>query len=120
MKKASSKEGVGQLFFIVGGDEDQGPNGGFDQFFGLVAVKLHAIELSEQIVGKLNVCFVNFIDEQGDGLLCGESPPKNALNNVILDVLDPRVAELRVSKAAHGVVFIEALLCLGGGFDVPL
>jgi hypothetical protein len=37
-----------------------------------------------------------------------------------VDVLDARVAELRVAQARHRVVFVQALLRLGGGLDVPL
>ncbi len=30
-----------------------------------------------------------------------------------------RIAELRIAQAAHRVVLVQALLRLGGGFDVP-
>jgi hypothetical protein len=37
-----------------------------------------------------------------------------------VDVLDAFVAQLRVAQAADRVVFVQALLRLGGGLDVPL
>jgi hypothetical protein len=37
-----------------------------------------------------------------------------------LDLLGAVVAELAVAQAAHGVVFVQALLRLGGALDVPL
>ena len=97
MKKAAPEKRIWQLFFIVGGDEDQWANFGFDQLLGLITIKLHAIELSEQVVWKLNVGFVNLIDQQGHGLLSHERTPKNAFNDVILDVFDLGVAQLGVS-----------------------
>jgi hypothetical protein len=49
-----------------------------------------------------------------------EGLPQHALDDVVGNVLDLLVAELRIAQARHRVVFVEALLGLGGGLDVPL
>ena len=41
------------------------------------------------------------------------------LLDVVADVLHALVAELAVAQARHRVVFVEALLRLGGRLDVP-
>jgi hypothetical protein len=48
-----------------------------------------------------------------------EGLPELALLDVVLDVLDPLVAELAVAQAGDGVVFVEALVGLGRRLDVP-
>ena len=40
-------------------------------------------------------------------------------DDVVRDLVDPRVAELAVAQARHRVVLVEALLRLGGRLDVP-
>jgi hypothetical protein len=49
-----------------------------------------------------------------------EGLPQRALHDVVADVADFLVAELRVAQARYGVVFVQALVRLGGGLDVPL
>jgi len=34
--------------------------------------------------------------------------------------VDTLFAKLRIPQPRHGIVFVEALLGLGGGFDIPL
>ena len=41
-------------------------------------------------------------------------------NNEAARALRRKVRQLRVAQAAHGVVFVQALLGFGGGFNVPL
>ena len=48
-----------------------------------------------------------------------ERVPQLAGLDVVGDVVDPLVAELAVAQARHRVVFVEALLRLGGRLDVP-
>src|SRR5262249_10307322 len=73
-----------------------------------------------QVVGKLDVCLVDLIDEQHGALVHRKRFPKLALADVVLDVTDPRVTQLAIAQAAHRIVFVEALHGLGGRFDVPL
>ena len=49
----------------------------------------------------------------------GEGVPQFAAPDIVADVVDAGIAELRIAQPAHRVIFIEALLCLGGRFDMP-
>jgi hypothetical protein len=87
VEKAAAQKSIGQLFFVVGGDEDQGACFGFDQLAGLVAIKLHAINFAQQIVGEFDVGFVDFVNEQRYGLLRGKGLPEHAFDDVVVNVL---------------------------------
>jgi len=93
--------------------------GRLDELAGLVNEELHAIEFEQQIVGKFDVGLVDFVDQQHRTLLVGEGLPQFAALDVVRDVRDPGVAELAVTQARHRIIFVEALLGLGGGLDVP-
>ena len=41
------------------------------------------------------------------------------MDDVIRDVVNPLVTELRISEARDGVVFVEAVLCLGRRLYMP-
>jgi hypothetical protein len=120
VEEAAPQEGVGQLLLVVRGDEHQRAVRGADQLARLVAVELHAVDFAQQVVRKLDVGLVDLVDQQRHRLLGREGLPQHALDDVVVDVLDLGVAELRVTQAAHGIVFVQALLRLGGGLDVPL
>jgi hypothetical protein len=92
---------------------------GLHRLAGLVDEELHAIELEQQVVGKLDVRLVDLVDQQDRPLLRHERVPHLAALDVVANVLHPRVAELAVAQPRHRVVFIKALHGLGGGFDVP-
>ena len=120
MEEAAAQEGVGQFLFVVGGDDHHRPVLRRNGLAGLVDEELHAVEFEQQIVGELDVGLVDLVD-QHDGLLVGlERVPQLAADDVIADVVHARIAELAVAQAGDGVVFVQALLRLGGGLDVPL
>ena len=120
MEKAAAQERVGQFLFVVRGDHHQRPDLRLDVLAGLVDVELHAVELAQQVVGEFDVGLVDLVDQQYHLLFRGERLPEHALDDVVLDALDLGVAELRIAQARHRVVFIQALLGLGGRLDVPL
>ena len=91
-----------------------------DRLAGLVDEELHAIELLQQVVGELDVGLVDLVDQQHRAHVHGERVPQLAALDVVLDVVDARVAELAVAQARDGVVLVEALVGLGRRFDVPL
>ena len=91
-----------------------------DRLARLVDEELHAIELLQQVVGELDVGLVDLVDQQHRAHVHGERFPQLAALDVVADVVDARVAELAVAQARDGVVLVEALLGLGGRFDVPL
>ena len=120
VEEAAAQESVRQLLFVVGGDEHQGPGLGLDQLARLVAIKLHAVDLAQQVVREFDVGFVDLVDQDGHRGFRGEGLPEHTFDDVVLDVLDLLLTQLAVAQAAHGVVFVQALLCFGGRFDVPL
>ena len=124
VKEAAAQKGVGQFLFVVRGDEHQRPVLGLDEFARFVAVELHAVDLAQEVVREFDVGLVDFVDQQCHGAVGREGLPQHALDDVVADVLDAlgavAIVELAVAQAAHGVVFIQALLRLGGGLDVPL
>ena len=54
------------------------------------------------------------------GVVALERLPQHAALDVVRDVGDVLVAELRVAQPRHRVVFVQALLRLGRRLDVPL
>ena len=46
--------------------------------------------------------------------------PEYAFDDVVVDILDPLIAQLAVAQSGNCIVFIQTLLRFGGGFDVPL
>src|SRR6266704_1066382 len=119
VEEAAPQEGVGQLLFVVRGDEHDRALLGFDQLLRLVDEELHAVELAQQVVRKLDVGLVDLVDEEHDRRLGGEGLPQHSAHYVVADLVHARVAELGVAQAAHRVVLVQALLRLGGGLDVP-
>ena len=83
-------------------------------------MELHPVELAKQVVRELDVGLVDLVDQQHRALIRGEGLPKAALADVVGDVVDAVVAELAVAQARDGIVFVQALLRLGGRLDVPL
>jgi hypothetical protein len=88
VEEAATQEGVRQVFFVVRRDDDQRAVLGLDQLTRLVAVELHAVEFTQQVVGKLDVGLVDFVDEQGDLLIGIEGLPQGAFDDVVVDVAD--------------------------------
>ncbi len=82
-------------------------------------MELHAVELEQEVVGEFDVGLVDLVDQQHRALLMGEGLPQLAALDVVGDVGDAGVAELAVAQPRHRVVFVEALLRLGGRLDVP-
>ena len=91
-----------------------------DRLAGLVDEELHAIELLQQVVGELDVGLVDLVDQQHRAHVHGERFPQLAALDVVLDVVDARIAELAVAQARDGVVLVKALVGLGRRFDMPL
>ena len=120
VKEAAPQKSVGQLLFIVAGDHYYGPVLGAYGFPCLVHIEFHAVQLAQQVVGKFDIRLVDLIDEQHRLNFAVECLPQIALHDVVVDVLDPRIAQLGIAKPRHGIVFIQSLLGLGRGFDMPL
>ena len=119
VEEAAAQEGVGQFLFVVRGDDHDRAAARLHGLARLVDEELHAIELLQQVVGKLDVGLVDLVDQQHRALVGDEGVPQFAALDVVADVLHAGVAELAVAQARHRVVFVQALLRLGGGLDVP-
>ncbi len=90
-----------------------------DELARLVDEELHPVELEQQVVRELDVGLVDFVDQQHRLLLAVERLPQPSLDDVVGDVVHLGLAELRIAQPRDGVVFVEAVLRLGGGLDVP-
>ena len=120
VEKAAAQKGIGQLFFVVRGDNDNRAMRGADRLAGLVDVELHPVEFLQEVVGELDIGLVDLVDQQNHAARRLERLPQLALADVVFHVIDARIAQLAVAQAADGVVFVEALLRLRGGFHMPL
>ena len=120
VEEAAAQKRIRQFFFVVGRDEHQRSVLGTHQLARLVAVKLHAVNFAQQIVGELDVGLVDLVNQQGHRRIGGKGLPQHAFDNVVVNVFDLLVTQLRVAQAAHRVILVQALLCFCGGFDVPL
>ncbi|KAG0930566.1 hypothetical protein G6F31_017001 [Rhizopus arrhizus] len=83
-------------------------------------MEFHAVQLAQQVVGEFDIGLVDFVDQEHHRLVRLEGLPQRALHDVVADVSDFLVAQLRVAQARHRVVFVQALVRLGRGLDVPL
>ena len=92
VEEATAQKSVGQFFLVVGRDEHQRPVFRFDELARLVAIKLHAVDLAQQVVRELDIGFINLINQQGNGLLSRKSLPKHALDDVVLNIFDALAA----------------------------
>ena len=88
MEKAAAQKGIRQLFFVVGGDDNDRALFGADGFTGFVDVKLHTVQLLEQVVGEFDICLVDFINQQDHPLISGKGFPQFAGLDVVSDVLN--------------------------------
>ena len=120
MEETAAQERIRQLFLIVAGDQDDRSIGGFDRFFGLIDKEFHAIEFLQQVIGELDVGFVYLINQQHGLDFRFKRLPQLAFHDVVADVIDPVVTELRIAQTRHRVVFIQATRGLGSGLNMPL
>ncbi len=82
-------------------------------------MEFHAIQFQQQIIGEFDIGLVHLVNQQDRRGVGCKSLPQFSLNDVIADIVDPFVAQLAVAQAADRIIFIQALLCLGGGFHMP-
>jgi hypothetical protein len=120
VEEAAAQEGVRQFLLVVRGDDDQRAVPGHHHLARLVDVEFHAVELAQQVVREFDVGLVDLVDQQHHRFRRREGLPQHALDDVVVDVAHALVAELRIAQARDGVVFVQALLGLGGRLDVPL
>jgi hypothetical protein len=109
-----------QLLFVVRRDDNQRPVSRGHGLLRLVDVELHPVELAQEVIGKLDVSLVDLVDEDNGRRLAFERLPKHAALDVVADIPDAAVAQLRIAQAGDGVVFVKSLLRFRRRLDVPL
>ena len=119
VEDAAAQERVGQLLLVVRGDEHDGSVLGDDLLAGLEDREAHLVELAQQVVGKLEVCLVDLVDQQHVTLLGRERLAERPEPDVVADVRDVTGAEATVVEPLHGVVDVQAVGGLGRRLDVP-
>ena len=112
MEKATAQERVGQFLFVVGGDDHHGTMHSTHSLAGLVNVKLHPVEFLQQIVRKLDIGLVHFVNQQNHAGRGGERLPQLARLDIVAHIVDAGISQLAVAQPADGVIFIQALLRL--------
>ncbi len=87
----------------------------------LVAVELHAVEFAQQVVGELDVGLVDLVDQHHRRLLGLRRPATGRPDDVVADVLDRRIAQLRCRAGGDTASYsYRPCWALVGRFDVPL
>ena len=119
VKETAAQKSVRQFFFVVGGNQNNRPMTRLNGFVRFVNIELHAVQFTEQIVGKLDISFINLVDQQNGLFITVKAFPQGPLNNVIRDVLNLLITQLRVTQSRYRIVLIQTLLCLTGGLDMP-
>ena len=94
VEETPAQKSVGQLLLIVRGDDHQRAQLRPHRLPGFVNMELHAVELQQQVVGKLDVGLVDLVDQQHHALLAGEGVPNLAALDIGADVGDPGIAQL--------------------------
>ena len=96
VEDAAAQEGVGQLLFRVGRDDDDGALLCLDRFLRLGNVELHLVQLPKEVVGELKIGLVHLVDEQHHLLVGGECLAELAELDILCDIVHAGCAELAV------------------------
>ena len=82
-------------------------------------VKLHLVQLPQQIVGEFQIRLVDLVDQKDHLLLALEGLTQLAELDVAGDVIHPFDSELSVVQTLDRIVHIQSVLCLRRGLDIP-
>ena len=77
-------------------------------FLGFIDKEFHAVEFQQQIVRKLDVGFINFVDQQHRAHRVRERVPQLAFDDVVADVVHLGIAQLAIAKTRHGIVLVKS------------
>ena len=119
VEHAPAQKCIRQFLLRIGGDDDHRAVFGSDGAPRLRDVELHPVQLPQQVVGELQICLVDLIDEQDHLLVGGEGLPQLAQLHIFFNVVHALAAELAVVQTLHHVIDVQPVLGLGGGLDVP-
>ena len=113
LKDATSQEGIGEFFFRIGRNNDDRPMLRYDALVRLENVKMHLVELIEQVVGKLDIGFINFVDEHHHLCVRRKRLPETAEPDIAFNVRHITIAKAGIVKALHRIVDIQPVFGLG-------
>ena len=119
MEDAAAQEGIGQLLLRIGGDNHDGALLCLNGFLCFGDIKFHFIQFPQKVVGKFQIGFIDFVNQQNDLLVAVERFAKLAKLDIFADIIHALIAELGIIQTLHNVIHIETILRLCGGFDIP-
>ena len=120
MEETAAQKRIRELFLIVTRNDNHGALLRFDRLTGFVYEKLHTIDFDQQIIGEFDIRFVDFVNQKDDLLIGLEGLPQLALFDVVGNIMDSIITQLRITQARHRVVLVQTLLSFGCRLDVPL
>ncbi len=119
VEDAATEERIRKLLFRVACDQHNRslPRNHFS--LGLIDHEAHSIELVQQVVRKLDIRFVDFVDQEHDALVGIKRFANRTKLDVLLDRSDIFVLKPRIVEALNGIIDIKPILSAGRAFYVP-
>jgi hypothetical protein len=118
MERSSGAERRPAVPFVIGGNDDDGALSGTDELlFSCTKNSIWSSSRSKSLGNSMSALSISSISNTG--AVSASKPATTALDDVIADVVDLGVAQLGIAQAGYRIVFIQAVLGLGGGFDRP-
>ena len=106
VENAPAQKGIRQLFFRIRCDNDDRALVCPHSTACFRNIKFHLIQLPQQIIGKLQVCLVDLINEQYHLLVTGKRLSQLAEFHILFNLLNVSHAHLAVIEALHNIVDI--------------
>ncbi len=119
MENTSAEKSVRQLLFRIGGNYHNGAVLCLDGAFRLMDIKLHLVKLPEKVVGKFQICLVDFVNQKHHLLFGLESLAQLSKLDVAGNIIHALFPELSVIEPLDSVVHVKTVLRLGCRFDIP-
>ena len=76
-------------------------------------VKIHLVEFIEQVVGKLDIGFINFVDEHDHLFVHRKRLPETAETDITFNVRHITIAKARIVEALHRIVDVQPVFGFG-------
>src|SRR5262249_21246380 len=114
VKDATPQEGIGEFFFCIRRNDDDSPLLRYNALVRLENVKMHLIEFIEQVVGKLDIGFIDFVDEHYHLFVCRKRLPETAEPDITFNVRHIAIAKARIVEALHRIVDVQPVFGLSG------
>ena len=119
MENTSAQERIRQFLFRIGGNDHDGTVLCFDCPLCFMDIKLHLIQLPQQIVRELQIRLVNLIDQQHYLFIAFKRFPQFSELDIACDIVHAFHAKLSVVQTLYRIIHIQTILRLGRGFDIP-